>query len=868
MPTLHLIWRTFSEGIWLKGPRENNPSGTLRRAKSVFPLRTGSVRSRSGSTVLSTLVPHSLFKAFGRRILGVGGQIWREVASVFTQLVTGVPALNGNPLSFATAPPTVGAEDVVFVAGGGNLFKINAALTTASTWGIARPSDTPPSIGTAALTSKDIDASTSTIANWTATDMSDTSAEGATDTTPTANASLAASPKKVTTNGSLTVVAPKDATTRVDRVIALDLSQFAAPGDSGDEDLIELWFACNRPQHIKNLELVFYLGSAPPAAPFDNETSTYHRELQVKIVSGKQKGKLRGLGDILPRNHVKQIITDSSVTIRDFDTSAEVSEDVIGVTRRTWTRVVLPKSSFTLTQAPGTTFTWANVQGVRLSVETNKLGKSRVWLDRIRMIGGVGLQGDYQYMFTFANLNTQTRSNPSPQALDTKTNSFLYAPLTITSIERTGVNLGLLAGATPLPAPFDLQTTHLEVWRTVGGGTDFFLVDQIASTVGAPATGYLDKVADYPGMFSGGGGTKFLQAVELPDDNDRPKDTVVDVAGPVYGRLFLCTRLDNRVWYSPAGRCETIANYTEVGSSNAPVTNVIGIAVGATNEIVQRIIVWNAQLYALTQQHLYRCLTTDEPFVFVEVSGSRGTVLPRTVVATPWGLMYQANDGVRGYDGMASELIGADALSPIFRGGSSDGLGPFVGSVAAYGRNEYYISDGSTTTLAWSPDGGWRNVGIATTALFYEDDTGVLLSTAKLSAAPIQAVVIRQTGGFTLGTASPFTSLGSGGVVTTEAAAQSLVLLDTSTSGPALTFTKMYVRLSANVAAGSVTFQLYVNGVIQAGLTVTIASGSSTGNASGSVTALDGQTISLGTTFAGGATAAVVQAITLGCTVS
>jgi hypothetical protein len=118
-------------------------------------------------------------------------------------------------------------------------------------------------------------------------------------------------------------------------------------------------------------------------------------------------------------------------------------------------------------------------------------------------------------------------------------------------------------------------------------------------------------------------------------------------------------------------------------------------------------------------------------------------------------------------------------------------------------------------------------------------------------------VVVRNTSLINPSTVNPFFSLGSGLAVATNDAAKSLATQKMS-------ITRMFVRLNtALVGGGTAKFQLNVNGVTQAGLSVTIASGGSTGNATGTVAIADGDFVSIETTFTGGTTTAVVQSITL-----
>src|SRR6266446_460431 len=234
-----LTWRNFSGGLWLNGPRENNPPGTLRRASAVFPTRSGSLRSRSGIVTFTQRVAHSLFKYNGRRIAGIAAQIWREVSGVWTQLVTGVPTLtSGARLTFVSAPPVAGDQDSVFVAGGGNLFKINPALDTASQWGITPPSGGGFSASLLTQGSTAID-SFDDSTTWAGTTVND-------DDTTTALTLNTDTNKFIQGTASLRFFVPKDTTNsdkaaaRVDKAIVANLA-LVGGNPSGDEDFIELY---------------------------------------------------------------------------------------------------------------------------------------------------------------------------------------------------------------------------------------------------------------------------------------------------------------------------------------------------------------------------------------------------------------------------------------------------------------------------------------------------------------------------------------------------------------------------------------------------------------------------------------------------
>jgi hypothetical protein len=130
-------------------------------------------------------------------------------------------------------------------------------------------------------------------------------------------------------------------------------------------------------------------------------------------------------------------------------------------------------------------------------------------------------------------------------------------------------------------------------------------------------------------------------------------------------------------------------------------------------------------------------------------------------------------------------------------------------------------------------------------------------STAIAAAQNVGAILVRRTGDIAAAAATPFVPLGSGVPVATHAIARSLVT-------KAVNVTSMYIRLASALAGGGTAqFRLNVNGTTQNGLSVTIASGSSTGNAIGLVSISDGDFVSLEVTFAGGTVAATIRSATM-----
>lgn len=129
-------FNNFDKRLHLSAPRDLIPRNALRRATGIHHIKTGSVRSRHGSTQVfsTTSNPHSLFRFNDLRFHGGGASstnLYRDNVSIDS-------SLDGSRLHFVSMQPTSGVEDFLFVAGGGNLLKIDKAGTVTQ-WGITKP---------------------------------------------------------------------------------------------------------------------------------------------------------------------------------------------------------------------------------------------------------------------------------------------------------------------------------------------------------------------------------------------------------------------------------------------------------------------------------------------------------------------------------------------------------------------------------------------------------------------------------------------------------------------------------------------------------------------------------------------------------
>lgn len=771
----------FPRGLHLNHDNTLTPEGALRYARNVHSLAgEGYLRSAPPST--TSFVNNTRGKAYFRfngRFIARG-----EVAAVqryerqgvgdafalldhTTLTVPAVTLLSSSlPSMFLTAPPTPEKDEYLFmaeptqVAGNNALLKLSEAGVL-SHWGIL-----PPSAAYVATVTAVPNAQSQKYINTAATDPIEGVA-GTTDWTMTSGddnddalTAYAASEYRAAPaidGNSLRVRAGKDDMVVLTKTFGapVDLTTFGGGIGSTDHDFVQVFVRIRRPKHLENIEIAFDTTDGTFNQNF------YKREVAFKLVGRRKRRQLIGLGDLVPLRQggkvvdVQKYLQENREKLDDLTHSEEMGVQRLPVTKNSWTRLTLPKASFEKSGTPN----WATVRAIRLTVHANKEGRTIVFFDSLKIVGGTGMHGDYQYAITFSSENgavtsAGSRSNP---AIDNEDGTVTGIPNDLvrirvtdgtgapTSVERQSVRLTFPA------LSFDPQVTRLEIWRTVGNGAAFFRCGYINVSGGAIGAGttFDDTAADYYGLNSGaarttvGNNVSFAVLepdVELPLDNASPNDPAfafqrvanqTHLARMWWGRNVAevnsagvaqtSTGNLGKVYYSPAGRCEAVQGFVTVTS-------------GITDPVTA-LVVWNDRLYVFTTSSLWEIVGTDEPFVVQKIEGVPGCTKAFTVQATAIGIMWVGEDGVYKFNGQYGENITDKSLLPIFRHRlATEGLSVSVNDNirAIAGRNTYYISpDWTNFTMVYDFESGtWRYMdaisaaGVNNAGLYFDHESG------------------------------------------------------------------------------------------------------------------------------------------------
>lgn len=699
-------YRDFRRGLWLNGERDSIPEDALRRAHGISRIRDGLLRSARGYEEVNDTGSLG-YQAFeGRLYQGADAGLYQD--GILIPLII----MDGTRLNYLRMPAQPELTDYLFIAGGGNALKVlPGGANIPQNWGIEPPTDPTPALLTSDY--KNID-SFAVAGSWTA-------GQGGPALADEATIHLGVSSMKVTT-GAVVI-------SEFSKGVVVDLNEFDNDADystdpSADQDYIELFFRCENPDNLIRLELSFSVGDAT----FNDKAFTRSIPVEASVLQPEpeQQGVAQAkptpedftAGGVRQWSYGNQFTEDEERDVVNaegpFSEGADFRDlyDSLGRTSipriaNVWHKLRLPKASFNRLGFESGSLDWSDVEAVRISIVTD--GTSVVcYFDEIGLAGGAGLIGKYQHHITYYNENTGNRSNPNPNPI-----------MAVKEVDRQGLSL------TNLPTSLDPQVTHVEIWRTLGNGVLFFKVGQVVNGTAS----FQDRVVDFRGLFSGDHIDEadlpdVMESLELPLDNTPPADTYEWVSGPHLARAWWCADTEpearGRLYYSPVGRPESVQGFIEVSQTNEP---------------TQCAVAWNGIMYVWTTRTIYRVEGDTEPFAAFEVFGAEGTNRPYTVVPTPFGVLYQSDDGVRIFNGLTSELVAFDPIAPILSGSIVENVFNFVGITAAYRHEEYWITNGLQVLVLDIRNQTWRVVNQPISTLYCDCDGAQMLGATSTGAA-------------------------------------------------------------------------------------------------------------------------------------
>jgi hypothetical protein len=667
MPIFQL--RNWARGLWFGGDRAASPPDSLRVSRNTdhTDLQINEVRSRNGSVRITARAAHSIYRYHDMYYYGVGTDLYRGPIDGSTPAVLIWQGLSGERLTFMESNPVAGFDEAwLFIADELQNIRVHHDGTVAP-WGIRKPESLPilTRIRTQDKQIASFDGNDTTEPGNVWGSRGDPNFFIFTDTNI-----------KVTGTGSHRIqVYRPGAVTGIGALFntpgnELNLAELDDPGDlSSDQDYITAQVRIQNVDAVERIMLYFD----------DTAQADFARSYYVAAVTPVKQGDLPastdtpgGLADLVEEETDKDHLTPRE----GFDVSRSVAATAFPIADDTWTVLRVPKAAFAHVGAGGDG--WQKIRAINILFKVASTFKAVegdpalpgafIWVDEMRLEGGAGMVGRYKYQFTFRNSKTGSRGNPPD-----------IEPLSIERVLRHRIGLSNL----PQP-PFDnAEADRIEIWRTIGNGERYFKIADLPTGTSS----YIDLVSDFAG-FHNVENEEVMTSEELPLDNHSPSADFDfwQTFGPHAGRAWwLDQTAGNRghLYYSAAGRIESVEGFV----------NVTG-----DDDQLYRIMEFNGRLYVASARKWFEVVGSDEPFIAYEVWGVPG--IPSrakwTAATTPRGICFEAEDGPRIFDGARASLIGRNEVLPVFRGQAITAFHPaFSGTLGAYGRGEWLITDGN-----------------------------------------------------------------------------------------------------------------------------------------------------------------------------
>jgi len=378
------------------------------------------------------------------------------------------------------------------------------------------------------------------------------------------------------------------------------------------------------------------------------------------------------------------------------------------------------------------------------------------------------LRGQYRFKYTYSRQTssgaTAHESNGSPQSnvYDVSAQPALNEPL-VTVIYSS-----------------DPQVSHVRLYRTVSGGSLFLFDQKIANVVGVGSTTITSSQADN------------LLGSEIEIDNDPPPNcTMVRFFNET---AFLLGDSSNPhfLYFSKRFRPESVTEFLEIGNADDVLITMASLS---------------GLLGVFTRLTKYR-VTGNAPqgYAASEHSARRGSPCRDGAIATEFGIIFVAKDGV-----FLTNLIGpdsqlADDMLPIFYGETVNDMAPINWDAAstfaaAARKNRFYFSyaSGANTVpdkiaVLSNATKKWYFYDYPARSLFVEED--------------LDQLVAGSTDGFVYILETGSDDAGSN---------ISLEIQTKDYFGPSPNFRKLFLfyRVDANVPSGTMSADFYVDGTLK-----------------------------------------------------
>lgn len=378
---------------------------------------------------------------------------------------------------------------------------------------------------------------------------------------------------------------------------------------------------------------------------------------------------------------------------------------------------------------------------------------------------GGSLTGDYQVRYTYVRKTTAgalaAESNPSP------------ASTTVTLASQQ-------LNVSDLVASSDAQVTHIRLYRTLRGGSDFLFDQDIVAGTSTAISTQVDSSL----------GAEF----SLTDKSPPPFASIV-------------TLWNETLWLTHDTVNTTYLYYSQrLNPENWPPDNFLSI--GDASDPLQTAVPFGGLLGVFSRKTKYRILgNAVSGYVPEESMSRRGTAAHQAAIATEHGVIFVARDGIFCTDFSSPDRELSQAIFPLFVGETVNGLDPINWDVAdtmraAFFKQRYYLAYASGThtvpdkLLVYSfSTSQWYAYDHALSNVFYEEINNQLVGGGQDG-----YVTVLENG-----------STDQGAPISLDCETKDFV-------GTSKNVKKLFqfIRIDANTLGETLTCQLYVDDVLSA----------------------------------------------------
>lgn len=687
-----------NQGLMVAAPGDMIPDGFFTNLYNMTSNKQGYIENRQGITSVGDTGSASSVHSQGRMIIGGSAYTYQGSGTAlyraFSSIATG---FSGNPFTFRDLTFELSTNS--YIGAFDSTKRVKDSGSAVTNFGIAGPTAVASAVAATALT-KTID---------TFEYATNGAIQGAYATASATITTTSTAPAVGTYAGNLAVAASTVGTATaseatIPSLFPLDLSQFATPGDSDDDDFIVFWLKIDVPSYLVEIRIEF---DVDPSTN-DFQHNYYWKSIQASQITPAVDSSVTA--DTIRQSIITNAAFEDPETLADIDQRVnQLLSEYLDAGLNQWGQFFVKKGDFT--RVGSSSNDWGDVNAIRIQVETNSDGPVNVGIDSIYMQGGTAykLNGDYDWIYQYENSTTGTRS------------PFYDAMAAQVTIDKTKATV-------TVQNPTDTQASHIRLYRRGGDFPDDYLlsVRQAVSTwsgnlniTDGVADADLGEVADF------GTGSDLIELSNAATTEIEP--TIMEMHQE---RCWVNdTNYPDRLWYSDRGNSEMFREDAFILSKSGP------------GDPILRPFTLDDQMFLFTAKTVKRVVGSGpESFEALNTGAELGLFSLNAICRGEGKIFYRTYDGIYMMSGSGYPVKITTDIDPIFHGQllSTDDAN-IVAIDSAYASTERMEYFDSLLHFSYTGTNGtryelirdfetnrWEQTSIGATSYLRLDDDGLL----------------------------------------------------------------------------------------------------------------------------------------------